>query len=851
MIPDSLRRRRLIAHILVAGAAIAAPVGVGASPEVVATRGLPSSITAEYGASVPLGAPLAPGTFAVATRWGIEIWNPSAGSVPVGSFRTAGVIRSLAVHGSTAYLFAGVRGIVAADVSDASAPEAIGSLGDLGDVSTGAVSGAGDALAVGSDRGLHFIGVSAPGAMDRRYTWTHPDGRVVRAIAARSDSFLVASERLTPTRRLFLTLYRFPSGAAAPESLRESSVALQAPSDLVWRGDFAFLAVGNAGVTVVRVPTGAARTTPAGGRFVGDLDVNDSLVVTTLSAAGLGKFRRSGFEGDSLTSFTSESIQLEPTRVSLVGDTVVLSTQSTLVADEPDEVARSQMELRDLDAPGLQSTMGGGTGRTRRVAVHAGYAYVADYTGGLRIYRAAGSDTSLVGALPVTGFTRVMDVALDPPRGRAYLAGMSGGLLVADVSDPSAPALLASMPFPEQVSSVAVVDSSLVVVGRRAPAAVGGLSFVDVTIPTGPVLRGEAAIALGDPRAIAIKDTIAFVADASRGLLSVGFGDPDNPAQIGPSSGIAARDLHRSGNTLLVGTRGEGLQIVDVSLVGSPQLRSTIFTPPIHGIARSGNSVALFLADEGALVVDITDPFAPVSRGPIEVPGSPRDGAWEGDTLLVTARTSLERFLVSPAATSVPSLQIELDPDVLVPRARISWTVGTPPSGPALVGWNLYRDTLPIPPSAANPAGVRINDPLLPPSATQLVDDSVPVGVRLRYRLEGFFEDGSARKMAEGFLQIAPAPAAGRAYPNPFTPGSGVVTIPFTISLTDPGPVEATVHDTMGRVVRRMDVTTTTGYGAVVWDGRNGSGRPVASGIYFIRIRGPGLDRSSRVVLVR
>src|SRR5687768_5945975 len=198
MIPGPFRRRRLIARFLVAGAAIAVPVGAGASTEVVATRGLPSSITAEYGASVPLGAPHAPGTFAIATRWGLEIRSASPpDTAPLGSFRTAGVVRSLAVHGSTGYLFAEARGIVAVDLSDGSAPEAIGSLGDLGDISTGAVSGAGDALAVGSDRGLHFIGISAPGAMALRSTVTHADGRLIRAIAARSDSFLVASERLS------------------------------------------------------------------------------------------------------------------------------------------------------------------------------------------------------------------------------------------------------------------------------------------------------------------------------------------------------------------------------------------------------------------------------------------------------------------------------------------------------------------------------------------------------------------------------------------------------------------------------------------------------------------------------
>ena len=850
MIPNPLRHGRLIARILVAGAAIAEPIGAGASPEVVATRGLPSSITSEYGASVPLGAPHALGTYAVATRWGIEIRNTAPGDPPLGSFRTAGVVRSLTVHGMNAYLFAGTRGIVAVDVSSASAPEAIGSLTDLGDVSTGAVSGAGDALAVASDRGLHFISVTAPGSMAVRSTVTHADGRVVRAIAARSDSFLVASERLSP-RRLFLTLYRFPGGAAAPESLRESSVPLQAPSDLVWTGDLAFLAVGNAGVTVIRVPTGTTRTTPAGGRFVSDLDVNDSLVVATLSASGLGKLRRSGSLGDSLVSFTSGSLQLEPTRVSLVQSTVVLSTQSTLTAEEPDEVSRSLIELRDVATPGFAASTGG-TGRTRRVVTDAGLAYVADYTGGLRIYRASGPDTSLVGVLPATGFERIVDLAIDPSSGRAYIAAMSGGLQVVDITDPTAPALHSSLPFPEQVSSVAVIDASLVVVGRRNPGGIGGLSFVDVTIPTAPSVRGEAAIPFADPRAIAVKDTIAFVADASQGLLSIGFGDPDTPAQVGESSGFPARDLSLSGNSLLVGTRSDGLQIVNVALPGAPQLQSTIFTPPIHGIARSGSSAALFLGDEGALVIDLSDPFAPAPRGPIQIPGSPRDGAWVGDTLLVAARYSLERFLASPTATSVPALQIELDEDVLAPRARISWSVGAPPSGPALVGWNLYRDTLPVPASAGNPIGVTVNDALLPPATTELVDDAVPTGVSVRYRLEGLFEDGSARKMAEGFIQIAAAsPAVGRAYPNPFTPGSGAVTVPFTVSLSDPGSVEATVHDTHGRVVRRLVLTTAAGFGAAVWDGRNGSGRPVSSGIYFIRIRGPGLDHASRVVLVR
>lgn len=847
MVPGSLRRRRLIARILVAGAAVAVPVGAGASPEVVAIRGLPSSITAEYGGSVPLGPPHAPGTYAVATRWGLEIRNAtSPDEAPLGLFRTSGTIRSLAVAGNTGYLFAGNRGIIAVDLSDESDPTALGSLGGAGNVTTGAVSGSGDALAIASDQGLLVVGVSGPGAMALRSTLTYSDGRLVRAIQARADSFLVASERLSPTRRLFLTLYRFPAGAAPPESLREISVPLQAPSDLVWSGDLAFLATGNSGVTVVHLVTGAVRATPAGSRFVRDLDVNDSLVVMTLSAAGLGRLRRAGAAGDSLVSFSSENLQLEPTRVSLVGTRAVVSTQNVLNADEPDEVGRSAIELRDVDDAGFTAMLGA-TGRTRRIVIHAGYAYVADYLGGLRVYRADGPDTSLVGVLPAPPFGRVVDLALDPPRGRAYLATMAGGLQVVDISNPAAPSLLSTFPLADQASAVAVVDSSLVVVGRRGISS-PGISFVDVTLPTSPSLRGQVGPPFQDPRAIAIKDTIAFVADALLGLVSVGFDDPDSPGVVGAASGGGARDLHLSGNDLLVGTRNNGLQVVDVFQPSFPILRSTLATPPIQGVARSGSSAILFLGENEALVVDLSDPFAPVPRGPIAIPGLARDGAWVGDTLLVAASFSLERFRVSPGVTAVPALQIEADPDVLLPRVRISWTVSAPAG---LVGWNVYRDTLPSPPSATDPSGTLVNGAMLPADASETVDDEVPSGVPLRYRLVGLFEDGSARKLAEGSVQVSVAPAVGRAFPNPYTPGPGVVTVPFTVPGAS-GPMEATVHDTHGRTVRRIPIPAPAGgYGSVAWDGRDGAGRAVSSGIYYVRVQGQGVDRASRVVLVR
>ncbi len=852
MISPTARWRRPLTLPLLWGCLLlpVAPIAQ-AGPKVVATRGAPSSISSEYGAAVLLGVPSVAGRYAIPTGWGFEIRDAAlGGDAPIGSFCTSGAANALSVDGATVYLFAGDRGIVAVDITNPASPVAIGSYSGLGGVTLGAVSPNGYGVVAASGPDLHFLARTSPATLSPLSTLHFADGRQARGIVARADSFLVVSARFSPAPRLFLTLYRLRSGAAQPETLREIQVPNRTPTGLAWRGDLAFIAAGNAGLIVADVPDSLITDTVGFGKFVRSVDANDSVVVAAAQAGTVARFRRSGPAGELLINPTFDSVPLEPFHVTLSGSRVVIATQDVDVAQEPDEVGQSLIELRDLDTV-LAVPAIGGTGRTRRVAWSAGYAYVADYTGGFRIYRADDSDTSLVGVLPLGPNSSVIDVALDPPRKRAYLAAGSQGLQIVDVANPAAPTLLGSLTLPGLASAVAVVDSDLVVVGRRGTIG-AGISFVNTSLPAAPTPRGQIGGGVPDPRAIAVKDTIAFIADASLGLLSVGFGNPDAPGLVGAFSGTPALDLDLSGDLLLVATAVAGLQIVDVFRPASPSLASSVATPALLGVARSGNSAVLLAGGEGALVVDIANPSAPTIRGPIGVPGVSRDAWWVGDTLLVTAGFALERYRVSPIATTVPVLTIEFDAGLVAPQATIGWS---PVVLPGMAGLNLYRDVVATPPGTSDPQGARINASLLSPSAVGAVDTTLAAGTPYRYRLEAFFVDGSARKVAEGSLYVPSTPAVGRAYPNPYRPRNGaVLNVPFRVtSGGSGGSIEVTIHDAMGRLVLHSTAPAPAagGFGNVTWNGRDGRGRPVTDGVYFVRLRGQGIDDARQIVLLR
>jgi hypothetical protein len=99
--------------------------------------------------------------------------------------------------------------------------------------------------------------------------------------------------------------------------------------------------------------------------------------------------------------------------------------------------------------------------------------------------------------------------------------------------------------------------------------------------------------------------------------------------------------------------------------------------------------------------------------------------------------------------------------------------------------------------------------------------------------------------LADWFLRLGPSPRpapggganlAPIAAPNPFRAESdGRVVIRFVSATPVLAAAEASVFDTTGRRVRALLGATSGSSVEFVWDGMDGSGRRVASGVYFVR----------------
>jgi hypothetical protein len=110
----------------------------------------------------------------------------------------------------------------------------------------------------------------------------------------------------------------------------------------------------------------------------------------------------------------------------------------------------------------------------------------------------------------------------------------------------------------------------------------------------------------------------------------------------------------------------------------------------------------------------------------------------------------------------------------------------------------------------------------------------------------GFWNPGALAPLGVDGPPAPPRFALLPARPNPF---AGTTAIEFELAETV--ATRLAVYDVTGQRVRLLvDETLAAGRQRVLWDGRSGSGAPVASGVYFARVEAGSFRASTRIVVL-
>lgn len=90
--------------------------------------------------------------------------------------------------------------------------------------------------------------------------------------------------------------------------------------------------------------------------------------------------------------------------------------------------------------------------------------------------------------------------------------------------------------------------------------------------------------------------------------------------------------------------------------------------------------------------------------------------------------------------------------------------------------------------------------------------------------------------------------ALGASTPNP---SSGAFRLAYSVPAAG-GPMRIAVYDISGVLVRELyDGQATPGRRALLWDGRDASGRLVASGVYLVRMEAPSYVGIRKLLIAR
>jgi hypothetical protein len=459
-----------------------------------------------------------------------------------------------------------------------------------------------------------------------------------------------------------------------------------------------------------------------------------------------------------------------------------------------------------------------------------------------------------------------------------FIPADAAGLEIVDVSNLSQPTRLSTLDTPGEAIDVAV-GGSLAVIADDPDIAVA-----DVSDPQSPSLLAVLPD-LSGARAVALADTVAYVAAGMFGLLAVDVSDPSSPVILASvRTPYYTSDVALSGHYAYVTDRAYGLFVVDIADPRAPRIVGSLDTPG-NAMSVAVEGALAFIADDTSVrVVNISVPTSPVFWGSTGTPGSARGIAAAGTHVYVAdiysglavidASTPSAPRLIGGDQGYVRSFGVSVGDHVYladgsagihvfpldcadVTDVQISGFAARSQADGMLLTWEAPEGqwaSFQIERSMQSEAGyARITPgPLLPGTPTRFLDSSIDPGTTYYYRLEAQDRSGGISRSGAISARFDPPPFRTQLRqnrPNPFAT-QGLTSIVF--SLGQESRVRLRIFDPSGREVRDLvDETLPYGEHQAVWDGRDDQGRPLSSGLYFYRLETPGFVSTRKMIKLR
>jgi len=248
-------------------------------------------------------------------------------------------------------------------------------------------------------------------------------------------------------------------------------------------------------------------------------------------------------------------------------------------------------------------------GSRGQMAIDGHHAFIANGLAGLVIVDVANPAAARVVATLSTR-ERTLDVAVVD--GVAYLAD-NGGLRVIDVTDPTKPLEVVSVPDSTEVATrLAVANGYAYLAGSR------GVVVLDVRDPTSP--QEATVVGSSTELDIAVNGQYVYATDFSgSGALNVyDVSEPGAPRAVARLPGSVS-DLHFVADTAYAFISQEGMRILDVADPTTPTVVAEVDRPPaVDDVVIYGAYGYAATGSDSMTVLDVSRPESPLAKGTVD-----------------------------------------------------------------------------------------------------------------------------------------------------------------------------------------------------------------------------------------